>query len=430
MPAYLWRLLRLGWAGGVLLLLAAPPLASAAPLAPASPASAGAAKVGANSSLLGSRWRAQIAPSLTQSGPHFLYVDDGIPLTNGISGYQITRRGLVPTPGGSPYPTGGSEGIGGLGVNALATSTVNGPCLFHAELQPGQDESQVESFSVNPATRALTEVSIVPLAGEDSTAGDVHVSADGREVYVTQFPLLFGSYYLDVLTVGSGCALTLATHFYPPNGYFTIALVGADGLLGVNTSGNTLDLYHICHGTKLTLVTSTPSQIMAPLGATSGLVGRQTYVFSGSGSTTLSAVEVHTVNGRGVLGSVPGSPAMDSSSRSGPWVFFDRVHEQIIESELDSNMLGIFGAQGGVLAFLSHTAVVGGTSPGPMAQLGTVLLVAIYGGVDACVLTAGAASCLFAVAQHTTNGLGILSIKRGKPGIWLLALVCVSSLMA
>jgi hypothetical protein len=134
---------------------------------------------------------------------------------------------------------------------------------------PPQDgQAQVESFRVDPRTGALTEVSILVLPGSGTVGGDVHVAADGQEVYVTTTPLLFGEFTLAVLTVGSGCRLTLANS--QKASYYAIALVGNAGLFAVDTFDNLLDLYHIRHGTQLTLISSTTSQVLYPLGAASG----------------------------------------------------------------------------------------------------------------------------------------------------------------
>jgi hypothetical protein len=347
-------------------------------------------------------------PGLPHTGSHFLYVDDGGPTSNRISGYQITRQGLVPTPG-SPYPTGGdTDGFMANGFNQIATSAINGSCLFHTEDQFGTLQGQVESFSVNPATGALTEVSIIKLPGWSAPGGDVHVSADGKYVYVAQWAQLGGAYYLNALTVGSGCALTLVTHILSAGSFFSIALVGRDGLLGVDTYGGKLDMYRISNGTQLTLASSTPSQIALPLGAAAGRVRRQTDVFS-SGGLTISAseAEAHTVNGQGLLGDVPGSPATDSSGIGGEWVWFDPVHQQVIVSEEYSNTPGIFGAKGGALTFLSQAPVVG-TGPGPATQLGTVLFVD-SSGVNACILAVGSAVCFQALYQQSLGlGIGVL----------------------
>jgi hypothetical protein len=382
---------RLALIGCTLLLAALPPLAHAA-----TPSA---------SRSFPPSWDLRLWPALPAPGPHFLYVDDGGVVRNSLSGYQITRQGLVPTPG-SPYPTGGFFNGGGAGTNKIATTAANGPCLFHTDQQLGPSAGQVESFQVNPATGALTAVSIVPLPGNEGNAGDVHVSADGRFVYVASWAQISGVFSLDALTVGPGCTLSLASIVYPQGGYYSITLVGSAGLLGVNTYPGTLDLYRITHGTQLSLVTATPSQIAEPLGAASGVVGRQAAIFSGTNATQgPSEAEAYTVNGQGVLGNVPGSPAVDGSSVGGAWVWFDPVHQQLIESEQYSGRLGIYGQKGGAFAFLSHTAPFDGGT-GPMAQLGSVLFVGNYA-VHACMLAFGSAICYLALQLPYPGGPGI-----------------------
>jgi hypothetical protein len=351
-------------------------------------------------------WVARIAPALPPAGPHFLYIDDGGVFQSSLSGYRLTATaGLVPTPG-SPYPTDGKEGFNPIGLNYIATSAAHGPCLFHTEQQITGTLGQVGSFRVDPTTGVLTEVSILALPGAHSPAGDVQVAADGREVYAAQWPSLAGHFYLDALTMGAGCTLTLATHFLAPGSVYSIALVGQDGLLAVDDDGARLDMYHITNGTELTLVSSTPSQVIGPLGAASGQVGGQAYIFNGIGSAYhASEGEAHTVDGQGQLAPVPGSPAADHAGQGGPWVWFDPLHQQVIQSEAFSGALVIFGAKGDTFTLLSHTApVLEGT--GPMAQLGSVLFVGNYA-INACMLAAGAATCYLALQLPHPGGTGI-----------------------
>jgi hypothetical protein len=352
-------------------------------------------------------WNAGLWQALPHAGSHFLYVDNGGSTpSNGISGYRIAPNGLIPTPG-SPYLTGGDHVRVVGGLNDIAISTLSGPCLFHTEDQLGLDEGQIESFAIDRTTGALTEVAITKLPGAESDAGDVHVAADGRFIYVDSYADLGGKYYLDVLSVGRSCRLTLASSMLASGSYFTIALVGADGLLGVNTFGNTLDMYHIINGTQLRLVTSTPSQVFYPSGAASGQVGEQTYVFNGINRPTTSEVETHTVNGQGTLGNVAGSPAFDGNGIGGPYVLFDAIHQQVIESENSSKALGVFGVKNSTFALLGRAPVTGG-APDAMAQLGSALFVQ-NGTVDACLLRSGAATCMLVVSTlHLGQGIGVL----------------------
>jgi hypothetical protein len=366
MTSHPWRWLRLALLTSLGLLVATlPPLAQADRVVP-------------------------IPLAVPAGGPHFLYVDDGDAQQDGIDGYQMTRQGLVLTPG-SPYPTSGYGGSGAFGINVIALSTAYGACLYHSDAQPGGLSGQVESFTVNRTTGVLTEVSIIRLPGTYTMAGDIHAAADGHEVYVATFPVLLGHYSLDVLTVAPGCALKLATSVLPAHGYYTLALVGRDGLLGVATEYDRLDLYRISHGTQLTLVSSTPSQVLLPMGAAVGQVGGKTDTFNGIGTTGTSEVEAHTVSGQGVLGDVPGSPAVDSQGTWGAWVWFDPLHQQVLESESGSNTLGFYGAKGGALTLLGRAPVVGG-GPELMIQLGRLLFVE-NGWLDVCLLRLGAATC-------------------------------------
>jgi hypothetical protein len=335
MSIHLWRRLHLSVIANMLLLLALTPLPALARSATRSPSLPRAR----------SGWVAVIPRAVPMGTAHFLYVDDGNPVQDGIMGYRITRAGLAITPG-SPYLTGGLGGGDGFGINVIATSTAYGACLYHSDAGDNGLSGQVESFMVNRTTGALTKVSIVPLPYTYTTAGDTQVSADGRYVYVATYPVLLGGFSLDILTVGSGCTLQLANTILPVNSYFSIALVGRDGLLGAGAT--TLDMYCITNGAQLILLTSTPSQIVPPMGAASAQEKGRTCIFNGGGLTyNPSELEAHTVNGQGMLGNVPGSPAVDVQAKAGAVVWFDPLHRQVIESEGNDNILSIFEMKGG-----------------------------------------------------------------------------------
>jgi len=339
---------------------------------------------------------------------HFLYVESGFfGGPQQISGYSIGADcSLTPTPG-SPYPTGGTQNQTGYGFNTIATSIANGPCVFHADTS-----GQVESFTV-ATNGALTKVSSVTV-GNGSTIwpSDVHVSADGKFLYVVD-AFGFSMSTLSALTVGGGCALTLASTV-TANGatYEATALIGSKGLDAVNING-TIDIYSITNGTQLTLVTSTPSQLPSPDGAAAILkspIGP--LVFNGMASFS-SETEVHTINAHGVLGNVSGSPASDPSGANSAHVFFDASHGQLIAGEQISNSLGFYGKSGSAYGLLGHSSVATASAPAAMAELGSELYVTGQGGpgVDACVLSLGSAACTGAAmlpGGADPDGLGVL----------------------
>jgi hypothetical protein len=355
----------------------------------------------------------QVALAVPAAPPHFLYEDEGgvLPFANSIAGYQVTRHGLVPTPG-SPYPTNGGYVSYGetYGANYIASSGANGPCLFLSEQQTDKVRGQVESFAVNATTGALTAGSSVPLpapAAEHAIAGDIHASADGRDVYVTVTPQISGAAYLDVLAVGRGCALTLANVTAVQQYYYWIGLVGTDGLMAVEGGTNQIDLYRITHGIQLSLISSTPSQGNEPLGAASGTLGGQTYVFT-SLDFSPGETEAYAVSPQGHLTPVPGSPATAPASAGSGAVWFDPLHGQLVQSETVSNTLSIYGRKNGQYAYLSHAALALGTAPGPMAQLGVVLFVVSDGSINACLLRSGAATCVPATRGGGGIGIGVV----------------------
>jgi hypothetical protein len=353
----------------------------------------------------------------TSTSTHFLYVDNGAlgdaQQTGGvgmrldsISGYQITPGGLIPTPG-SPYPTPGFQNSI-YGANSLATSLANGPCVFHTDGGSGQ----VESFSV-AANGSLSLVSTITVGTLLGTADDIHVSADGRYVYVALWNSL-GPSYLDVFTVGSGCSLTLASTTQRANAvYYSIALISSTQLMAIDFLNSRIDIYQITNGTRLSLLTSTQSQLLGPSGAAAAQIGTRTYIFNGISTLLPGEAEAHTVNSQGILGLVPGSPQIDIKSLDGAYVFFDRSHQQLIESEQLSNSLGVYGLRLGLFALLGHTALPGGNVPVALTELGSELFVinALSGIVDACAIGTGSLKCVWAATLsifELPDGIGVL----------------------
>jgi len=406
MSRFALRCLRSSLLGGVALLLAGTPSLVAAASAP---------HAGRDAAVLYARPRAglsrsgavfAIRPSATCPTGHFLYADDGLD-PNSISGYVINANcTLTPTPG-SPYPTGGGQDVAALGANQIATSMANGPCVFHTDAFSGQ----VESFAA-AATGALTEVSSI-LVGDHSTTfpGDIHVSADGHEVYLA----VWGPpSYLDVLTVGSGCTLSLASTLENASAaYYAIALVNSGQLMAVDTQNSKIDIYKITNGTQLSLLTSTASQLASPDGAAAAVIGARSYVLNGMATAGPGEAEAHTINAQGVLGAVPGSPQTDPNSIDSASVFYDASHHQLIAGEMFSGSLGIYGAKAGAFAFLNQVVLPGRTGPTAMSELGSELYVLSTTGfvVDACVVASGSLTCALAAKLPfggVPKGIGVL----------------------
>jgi hypothetical protein len=269
----------------------------------------------------------------------------------------------------------------------------------------------VESFTV-AATGALTEVSLLFLGTGSSFPADIHASADGRYLYVAVWgPPSF----LDVLTVGRGCHLHLASSLEQAQArYYSITLLGTTGLLAVDNANSKLDLYRITNGTQLTLVSSTPSQLTGPDGAATATIGGQEYVFNGLATVNgPGEVEAHTVNRQGMLGYVPGSPAEDLHSSAGPYVLFDQSHQQVIESEEGGETLGVYGECGGALTFLSQAVLPQGFGPTVMTELGATLYM-VANGADAvysCTIGVGALTCALAAtlpSHSLPEGINVL----------------------
>jgi len=344
---------------------------------------------------------------------HFLYADNGLSTTNSISGYSINPDGsLTPTPG-SPYATGGSQTSSAF-VNDIATA-LNSPggrrCVFHTDAS-----GQVESFTV-AANGALREINSISIAdGVNAFAGDVHVSADGTVVYAAAWAK-YGSPSPSVLatfTVGPVCSIRLAQNLAVSNTtYFSTALIAASTLMAVDSQNARIDIYSITDGTALRRLTSTPTQLKPePQGAASALVGTTTYVFNGLATFASSFAEAHTVDARGTLDAVPGSPASDPAGEDGAVLWFDQANGQLVEGE--GFTLGFFGVKNGTLTFLGHAALTTPYFSSAMTQLGTHLYVVSQTSppIESCVLSYGAARCTQAArlpgGSDGSDGIGVL----------------------
>jgi len=345
---------------------------------------------------------------------HFLYVNEGN-ISNAIQGFVINADcSLTPTPS-SPYPTGGQEWVGYWASNQLATSMANGPCVYATDSGGNGTPGYVDSFSVG-SNGALTKVSQVQIAdGSSANAVDVRVSADGKYVYASA---VGSAGTLNVLTVGSGCALTLTSSVNTPSGavYEAMALLGTKGIEAVNVYG-TIDIYSITNNTQLALVSSTTAQVPFPAGAAfdpRSPIGPLVF----NGSVGAGQLESHTINSQGKLGSVPGSPASDSSTTTTANLFFDpslgqvTATEQFNGSQL-SNSMGIFGAKAHQLALLSHVAMSGSYFPTAQAELGSELYITneLGSSVEACAMAHGSATCSLAASflgGEIVQGIGVL----------------------
>jgi hypothetical protein len=392
------RFLRTALAGGALLLIATAP-ASMATAAPPRSTKATTAVAHPSVRAAGARAVGHVHLNVPNQGTHFLYVDNGL-APDSISGYQISSSGLTPTPG-SPYATSSTDYLYAFGENQIAISTANGPCLFHSDAA-----GKVESFTINPTTGALTLASAIGLGVPPPAPGDLHVSVNGLYVYVS----LWGPpSYIDVLTVGSGCALTTASQTENANAsYISFVLLGNNGLMAVDYQNSQLDVYGITQGTQLKLATTTASQLYEPAGAAAvvGVPPQQTLVFTGG-----DGAQAYTVSQQGALTPVAGSPAEDPCWCSGANVFYDRANSQLVVAEQTS--LGIYGLANNTMTFLSQVPLASGDyAPSAMTELGSELYVvnSLSNTVDACAMAAGSASCVLAATLPTggyPQGIGV-----------------------
>jgi hypothetical protein len=385
------RFLRMALAGSALILMTTAP-SSIATASLARPTRSLTTAAHAGKASTGTRAVGHVHLNVPSQGTHFLYVDNGLG-PDSISGFQITSSGLTPTPG-SPYPTGGSEYLYGFGQNQIAVSSANGPCLFHTDLS-----GQVESFTINASTGALTQVTSFLIGGSRTSLwpGDIHISANGLYAYVA----LWGPpSYIVAFTIGSGCTLNYASNTKNANAAFlSLTLVGNNGLMAVDAQNSQLDIYGITNGTQLKLVTTTPSQLYHPAGAaTTGVPPATMQVF-----TAGDGVQAYTVSLQGALTAEGGSPAEDPCWCTTYNMFYDPSYNQLTASEQGS--LGIYSLSGSAITFQSQVPLASGDdAPSAMTELDSDLYVlnSLSNTVDVCTLAAGSATC--SLAATLPNG--------------------------
>jgi hypothetical protein len=347
---------------------------------------------------------------------HFLYADQGsYNALNGVDAYRInadcslTSIGFVQTASIQSYVY--------FGANHMAASRANGPCVFHSD-SGGSNGSQtfpglVESFAV-AGNGALTLVSSVQVAdGSTYVAGDIDVAASGTKLFAANIATTgTNGSQLQVLTVGSGCKLSLASTLTVASSLYTaIEVVAPSALEAIDFNGH-IDFYTIS-GTKLTLHTSNPSAITNPNGVDHLLAGKTLYSLAGQASVGPPQAELDTTT-NGTLQPFPGSPATDGNptAANGGYVTIDAAHKQGIESEPDSHTLGLFGLKAGKFAWLNDTSLTANDfDPSTSVILGSALYVNnLYdasfnsGPIMACTLAAGAITNCADVATRGSPG--------------------------
>lgn len=358
-----------------------------------------------------------VAAAQSNATVHYIYADNGL-CPDTISGFQISGKKLVPTPG-SPYsagPTSCTE-TAVFGYNALAatpTNSVHGPCLVHSD----GDQPQVESFSIDPATGALALVSTLVLNSDPTAqAKDIRIASNGNLVYVTVLPgSAQGS--LASLALGAGCALKIDQQFpVPTKDYNSILLISPSRLVAIAFSQQGIDTYALTPNGGIKFVNSVSGQISG----TDGVAAQTFKSPSGQRITNLYTGQFRLgiqqgseaqggqyTPSTGAFSPLPTSPITDPDGLSLDYLLFNTAHHYLIGTESFSESLGVWSAQGSGFSFFGHVRLPDvASSPSAMAQLGSQLFVVARSVIFRCTITSVAPGLQNCAVVANLNGVAI-----------------------
>jgi hypothetical protein len=251
---------------------------------------------------------AHVAGSLHASlgpGTHYLYAQDGT-CPDGIDVYEVAGTGLA----NIQNVAAGCEAGTFFGNHHLAVVRTPANCLIFSS----DGDGNVYSFTINPSTGMLSTwpASSVTVGG---FPGDLAVS--GSTVFESN---IFGG-TIDVLTVGSGCALTLRTqNSTGPEFDINIALANPTTVVSADLNSGDMVAYTLQPNDTLVETVNDPGQIANPDSvavlsgnvytgqATGGPPQTQGFSFDGTAYTPLAgspqtSSDPSSINGAAVAGS-------------------------------------------------------------------------------------------------------------------------------
>ena len=277
----------------------------------------------------------------------------------GLSFFSTSRRGAPPAACGSHY---------------LAVVTDPADCLVHSDA----GDQQIDSFAIDPSTGQLGSmpVSSVDVGGEP---GDLAVS--GSMVFASSGGAGPG-FYIDVLTVGAGCSLTLDS-VNPDEGdeyTYDIAVANPTTVISCDAEHGQMLAYTLQSNDTLVQTVASPDKICGGAGMVTTNVGTHTLAFTGGG--TALGIELEGFNFDGsAFTSLPGSPQkVEDQYAEATAVGLSLPNRLLVQSAagpLADSQLSWDTLAGGVMRYYGgHTALPDSPVPIELTVAGNVILVA------------------------------------------------------
>jgi hypothetical protein len=345
-------------------------------------------------------------------GHHYLYVDAGSS-TDSIDAYLVSNT-LIHI---GNFPTGGGISSTFYGTQDIAVTRANsqhGPCLVYTDYTNGY----VKSFPINADGSLGAMVSSVP----NTHAGDVHISQNGKLVYVASEASSAPPTPLSSYLLGAHCSLYPLVRLVVAKWYISFALASSTRLVTVDSNSGTIDTYTLTQNGGISFLNAVPGQIDSfPDSVAVQSVDQRnqhtTKVFTGqaTGGTPLAQGGRETLY-TGGISFLSGSPATDPNGVNGAAVIFDANHSLLVQGEQGGegggNTLGVYSvgpSWPGSLAFLEQTPLnpSGGGQPTAFALLGETLFVAAgeNGDVETCLINnSGVSGCATAATLTDPTG--------------------------
>ncbi|MEO8973939.1 MAG: hypothetical protein ABI406_20315 [Ktedonobacteraceae bacterium] len=342
----------------------------------------------------------------SQSGTHYLYVDDGI-CPDSIDVYKTGGSTLVHV---GNYPNDGCTGAIYFGATTLAVAPTNsnhGNCLIFADTA-----GFVDSFPINSDGSLGAEMShLQDYAQQPLSAVSI---ADNGIAYVSA-----PQHDLESYSIGAGCTLTFL-HATNTNSagdipfYASITPIGND-LVGAESSGGvgSIDTFRTdSSGDIIPLnvvkgqTTAAASVVYEAIPANKVLQYRVFVGFANPGAPSIEGGQYNIATGG--ITFMNGSPSFDPRGNNGGSLFMDKDMRVVIQSQENSHTLGNYTVRGPTMSFIRETQMaVSGEYPNNFIQLSSTLFVnmIVNGDIEACSLgISGATNCQSVAVLTNTTG--------------------------
>lgn len=323
-------------------------------------------------------------------GTNYVYAEDGT-CPDGIDVYKVTGKKLTHL---QNVQVGCSETVY-YGAHHVDVVRAPQDCLIYSS----SGENTVYSFKIHPKTG---ELSAKP-AGSVAVDDPQDITSAGSTAFVSS-----PSASIDVLRVGSGCALTLTSENSTNDEQdVNIGLAGPTTVVSADIFSGDMVAYKLHKNGKLAEIASDPGQLPAPDGIAVANGGRDVYTGSASGFNPAEAQGFSYVDN--AFTPLPGSPqtSSDQSSKFGIAMVAATKYHLLAEGDISGQIS--WYKLGRKMSYTGDTALADPTGqPTDFALRGDNLLVAqTYGGdLEDCTLATDNVSDCHTVATLTGAGSG------------------------